>query len=57
MIVLDENRLDSRHLDLEITESCIMESPETAVSKINDLFNIGISLSIDDFGTGYSSLA
>lgn len=54
---LDENGLDSRKLDLEITESCIMENPELAVSKINDLFDIGISLSIDDFGTGYSSLS
>jgi diguanylate cyclase (GGDEF)-like protein/PAS domain S-box-containing protein len=55
--ILKENSLDSRCLELEITESCLMEYPDSAVRKINDLYNIGINFSIDDFGTGYSSLS
>jgi len=55
--IIAENSLDSRGLELEITESCIMENPNIAVSKINDLNTIGINFSIDDFGTGYSSLS
>jgi diguanylate cyclase (GGDEF)-like protein/PAS domain S-box-containing protein len=55
--ILEENRLDSRGLELEITESCIMENPDLAVMKINDLNTIGVNFSIDDFGTGYSSLS
>jgi diguanylate cyclase (GGDEF)-like protein/PAS domain S-box-containing protein len=55
--ILKENGLNSRCLELEITESCLMEYPERAVKKINDLYNIGINFSIDDFGTGYSSLS
>jgi EAL domain-containing protein (putative c-di-GMP-specific phosphodiesterase class I) len=55
--ILKENGLASRCLELEITESCLMEYPDRAVRKINDLYNIGINFSIDDFGTGYSSLS
>ena len=55
--VLKENELDSRCLELEITESCLMEHPDVAVRKINDLYDLGINFSIDDFGTGYSSLS
>jgi diguanylate cyclase (GGDEF)-like protein/PAS domain S-box-containing protein len=55
--ILDEIGLNSRSLELEITETCLMEYPEIAISKINDLNNIGINFSIDDFGTGYSSLS
>jgi diguanylate cyclase (GGDEF)-like protein/PAS domain S-box-containing protein len=54
---LKENGLDSQYLELEITESCLMDHPEVAVGKINDLYNLGINFSLDDFGTGYSSLS
>lgn len=49
--------LDPRYLDVEITESMIMQDPEDAANTINRLKAIGLQVSVDDFGTGYSSLA
>jgi len=44
-------------LELEITETSIIESPESAIVVLNELRSAGISISMDDFGTGYTSLA
>ena len=55
--VLAETGLEAELLELEITESVIMQNPDFAVSVLNSLKEIGIHISIDDFGTGYSSLA
>jgi len=54
--VLAENGLESNCLDLELTESCIMQDAETALKTLGKLKAMGVRLSIDDFGTGYSSL-
>jgi diguanylate cyclase (GGDEF)-like protein/PAS domain S-box-containing protein len=54
--ILKETGLDPHRLQLEVTESVIMNTGDALVF-INDLHSIGVGLAIDDFGTGYSSLA
>ncbi|MBS1160884.1 MAG: diguanylate cyclase/phosphodiesterase with sensor(s) [Proteobacteria bacterium] len=54
---LEEYGLQPGQLDLEVTESMSMASPEATIASMNELTGLGLSLSIDDFGTGYSSLA
>lgn len=55
--VLGETGMSPDLLELEITESVIMQNPEFAVSVLSLITELGIHISIDDFGTGYSSLA
>ena len=55
--ILAEERLDARHLELEITESVAMHDPTHNQKVLEALSALGVSLAIDDFGTGYSSLA
>ncbi|WP_397450875.1 phosphodiesterase DibA [Pseudomonas sp. NA-150] len=54
--VLRETGLDPKHLELEVTESAVMEDPEMAIEQLHHLRELGLRLAIDDFGTGYSSL-
>lgn len=55
--ILDETGLAAKHLDLELTESSIMQNSEFAAGVLDRLKSMGINISIDDFGTGFSSLA
>lgn len=53
--VLAETRLPPEQLELEVTESAIMEDPDAAQKLLISLRALGVRLAIDDFGTGYSS--
>lgn len=55
--VLDESGLSAEHLELELTESMVMDDVEQAILTMYALRDLGLSLAIDDFGTGYSSLS
>ena len=52
---LSEQQIHSHALEIEITESTLIEKPEDAIDIIHKLSERGISLAIDDFGTGYAS--
>jgi diguanylate cyclase (GGDEF)-like protein len=55
--VLEETCLEARYLELELTESLIMQDVPGAIATMHALEAIGVHLAIDDFGTGYSSLS
>ncbi|HSX60204.1 MAG TPA: EAL domain-containing protein [Tahibacter sp.] len=55
--ILAEHDIAPQQIELELTESTIMNNAEQSVRTLNDLKAIGVSLAIDDFGTGYSSLS
>lgn len=55
--LLKENRIPASQLEIEITESILIESAEKASNILNELKDMGIRIAIDDFGTGYSSLS
>ncbi|WP_233280399.1 putative bifunctional diguanylate cyclase/phosphodiesterase [Rheinheimera mangrovi] len=55
--ILQRSELPSYHLELEITEGTVMQSPTLAIDTMKKLRARGIHLAMDDFGTGYSSLA
>jgi diguanylate cyclase (GGDEF)-like protein/PAS domain S-box-containing protein len=55
--ILEETGLPARHLELEVTESMMMQNPESAAEILSQLKAMGATIAIDDFGTGYSSLS
>ena len=55
--ILDETKVNTKLIEIEITETVILGNEEVITKTLNQLRNMGISISIDDFGTGYSSLS
>jgi len=55
--IIQSTKIPSEYLELELTESTIMEDSIGAIRSLNDLKKLGLKISVDDFGTGYSSLS
>lgn len=55
--IIKDSGIDPTFLNLEITESMVMDNPEEKIAKLHAIKNLGVSISVDDFGTGYSSLS
>ncbi|TIH10026.1 EAL domain-containing protein [Pseudomonas leptonychotis] len=55
--ILQEERLDPTLLELELTESLLMEATDNTRQQLSSLKDLGLTLAMDDFGTGYSSLS
>lgn len=56
-LALQKSGLPPQNLELEVTESVVMQGHETVIKKLQQLNKLGVKLAIDDFGTGYSSLS
>ncbi len=54
---LEQSAIDPKKLEIEITESVLIDQPDDAIDMLKQLKAIGVSIAIDDFGTGYSSLS
>ena len=55
--LLGSNNIPADQLEIEITESIMIDSFDKALARIDELKNLGVKIAIDDFGTGYSSLS
>ncbi|MBD2095486.1 EAL domain-containing protein [Trichocoleus sp. FACHB-591] len=55
--ILQRTELEPQYLELELTESVIMQNTDATIKKLDQLKTLGIQIAIDDFGTGYSSLS
>ena len=54
---LQAARLEPQYLELELTESAVMQDAEKSIETLRQLSELGVRISVDDFGTGYSSLS
>ncbi|MEI8169678.1 MAG: EAL domain-containing protein [Rhodoferax sp.] len=54
---LIRHRISPSQIEVEVTENICIHNPETAISQLEKLCQLGVSVAIDDFGTGYSSLS
>ena len=54
--ILETTGLPARNLEVEVTETSLMQDPEAGIRTLNALRKMGVKIAIDDFGTGYSSL-
>jgi len=55
--VLQESGLDAKWLELELTETAVMDNVNQGIEKLNDIKAMGVHLAMDDFGTGYTSIS
>ena len=55
--ILEDNNLEGKWLEIEITENSLMENEETATHTIKELKRLGVKIALDDFGTGYSAIS
>jgi diguanylate cyclase (GGDEF)-like protein len=55
--ILEETRLEPAQIEMELTESMVMQNVDAAIAILQGLKQLGVTLSLDDFGTGYSSLS
>jgi len=54
---INNTGIDTKYLEIELTESALQESTNSVIEKLNAIKALGINIAIDDFGTGYSSLS
>lgn len=55
--ILEESRVPAEQIEIEITESIMIDSAENALRCLDEMKRLGLRIAIDDFGTGYSSLS
>jgi EAL domain-containing protein (putative c-di-GMP-specific phosphodiesterase class I) len=55
--IIEQTNLKPHCLELEVTESILLENTEQSLATLRELRHLGVSLSLDDFGTGYASLS
>ncbi len=55
--LLDETQIKAESLEIELTESALVDNYDTAKQVLNDVHQMGIRIALDDFGTGYASMS